>query len=740
MKETTAKRREKQREAKPGKQPEKGPEPQDVEMPEEDASAAGKPHKELDTLTLEERPAVLSILPMDTEGEVPFRPRTGKAAAAPLLPEVEAYLQLLLVVYLTNNKRYAEAQKVSDELLQKISSQNRRALDLVAAKCYYYHSRVSEFLSELDIVRSFLHARLRTATLRHDADGQATLLNLLLRNYLQYSLYDQAEKLVSKSVFPELANNNEWARYLYYTDIREHVKQIEKAVSGKEPRFVLRALRALPSTSRRLNPNVLHKAVSGFFTSHAEGRDFLLSFLEEPMDTEGEVQFRPRTGKAAAAPLLPEVEAYLQLLLVVYLTNNKRYAEAQKVSDELLQKISSQNRRALDLVAAKCYYYHSRVSEFLSELDIVRSFLHARLRTATLRHDADGQATLLNLLLRNYLQYSLYDQAEKLVSKSVFPELANNNEWARYLYYTGHFLHARLRTATLRHDADGQATLLNLLLRNYLQYSLYDQAEKLVSKSVFPELANNNEWARYLYYTGRIKAIQLEYSEARRTLTNALRKAPQHTAVGFKQTLLIVVELLLGEIPDRLQFRQPSLKRSLMPYFLLTQAVRMGNLAKFNQALEEFGEKFQTDGTYTLIIRLRHNVIKTGVRMISLSYSRISLSDIAQKLQLDSPEDAEFIVAKAIRDGVIEASINHEKGYVQSKETIDIYGTREPQLAFHQRISFCLDIHNMSVKAMRFPPKSYNKDLESAEERREREQQDLEFAKEMAEDDDDSFP
>lgn len=32
-----------------------------------------------------------------------------------------------------------------------------------------------------------------------------------------------------------------------------------------------------------------------------------------------------------------------------------------------------------------------------------------------------------------------------------------------------------------------------------------------------------------------------------------------------------MVELLLGEIPDRLQFRQPSLKRSLMPYFLLTQ-------------------------------------------------------------------------------------------------------------------------------------------------------------------------
>lgn len=66
-----------------------------------------------------------------------------------------------------------------------------------------------------------------------------------------------------------------------HADIREQVKQIEKAVSGKEPRFVLRALRALPSTSRRLNSNVLHKAISGFFTSNPSTREFLLAFLEE---------------------------------------------------------------------------------------------------------------------------------------------------------------------------------------------------------------------------------------------------------------------------------------------------------------------------------------------------------------------------------------------------------------------------------------------------------------------------
>ncbi len=33
-----------------------------------------------------------------------------------------------------------------------------------------------------------------------------------------------------------------------------------------------------------------------------------------------------------------------------------------------------------------------------------------------------------------------------------------------------------------------------------------------------------------------------------------------------------------------------------------------------------------------------------------------------------------------------------------SQENIDVYTTHEPQLAFHKRISFCLNIHNDAVK------------------------------------------
>ena len=43
-----------------------------------------------------------------------------------------------------------------------------------------------------------------------------------------------------------------------------------------------------------------------------------------------------------------------------------------------------------------------------------------------------------------------------------------------------------------------------------------------------------SRYARYFYYTGRIKAIRLEYTEAHNYLLDAIRKAPQTGAVGFR--------------------------------------------------------------------------------------------------------------------------------------------------------------------------------------------------------------
>lgn len=137
---------------------------------------------------------------------------------------------------------------------------------------------------------------------------------------------------------------------------------------------------------------------------------------------------------------------------------------------------------------------------------------------------------------------------------------------------------AAQRTASLRHDDETQASLINCLLRSYLHYSLYDQADKLVSKTTFPPSAANAQYARYHYYLGRIKAVQLNYTAAHTNLQQAIRRAPAPTtAPGFWQAahkLFVVVEMLMGDIPERSTFRHPVLEKALDAYLEIVKGAQ----------------------------------------------------------------------------------------------------------------------------------------------------------------------
>mmetsp|Transcript_5429 Transcript_5429/g.7113 ORF Transcript_5429/g.7113 Transcript_5429/m.7113 type:complete len:293 (-) Transcript_5429:154-1032(-) len=244
-----------------------------------------------------------------------------------------------------------------------------------------------------------------------------------------------------------------------------------------------------------------------------------------------------------------------------------------------------------------------------------------------------------------------------------------------------------------------------------------EQAQKLLSNSTFPDAASNNQLCRYLYHSGRIQALRLDYSSSFSNLSQCLRKAPTNTALGFRiaaQRLLVVVQLLMGEIPDRNVFFTEGMRVELGPYMKIAQAVRRGDLANFHSTVSSFAERLKMDGTYTLISRLAHSVVKAGLRKLKLSYSRISLDDVATRLGLPNATSAEFVVAKAVRDGVIDATIDHEQKYVQSHDLVDVYATTEPTEAFHRRIAYCLTTHNDAVRGMRYPPDAYKKQLEAS--------------------------
>ncbi|KAI9685347.1 MAG: 26S proteasome non-ATPase regulatory subunit [Bogoriella megaspora] len=466
---------------------------------------------------------------------------------------------------------------------------------------------------------------------------------------------------------------------LVVSDITYNLSLLDKAVAQFDSRFALRALRSISLLRKRQSSKVLRRAISAVYASDNAIARKLSSVIEEDasMD-ESPAPEPPKRSKSSKEPI-PEIEVYLSILIQVYLYDNKKYEDGASFSKELVDKIREYNRRTLDSLAAKAYFYYAL---FVEQLD---------------PEPPSRQSPVISI--------------------------------------RGQLL-AALRSAVLRKDQDTQASVLTLLLRNYISTADITQADLLVAQTQFPPTAPNNQVARYLYYLGRIRAIQLSYTEAHEHLVGATRKSPTSSvAAGFYQQstkLLIVIELLMGDIPDRAIFRQPSLEIPLEPYFKLVQAVRVGDLQGFIKVVQANGSIFRRDGTHTLILRLRQNVIKTGLRMLSLSYSRISLRDICIRLGVESEESAEYIVAKAIRDGVIEASIDHEKGFMQSKQAGDVYATREPAEAFHERIRACLSLHDESVKAMRFPMNQHRLELKTAQEARERER---ELAKEIQEGD-----
>ncbi|KAI0449411.1 putative proteasome regulatory particle subunit [Xylaria acuta] len=471
------------------------------------------------------------------------------------------------------------------------------------------------------------------------------------------------------------------------TDIKSNFALLDRAVALFDSRFTLRALRSISSLRKRLTPEILSQVIAETFspTSAGVAKQLLTAIgkgdvslgrqSSADMEIDSDSKGSKNSSKKENKDIIPEIDIFLGILIQVYLFDSKQFQQGAEFSKSLADRIHSLNRRTLDSLSAKAYFYYSLFCEQLAPLP----------------------------------------PSPRSPIVAIRPTLLT-----------------ALRTAVLRKDIDTQASVIVLLLRNYLLISHISQADLLVSHTQFPENAANTQVARFLYYLGRIRAIQLRYTEAHEHLTAATRKSPaSNCALGFAQTatkVLLVVELLMGDIPERATFRASNMEQALRPYFLLVQAVRVGNLEDFETAISQHADTFRRDGTYSLILRLRQNVIKTGIRMMSLSYSRISLRDICIRLHLGSEESAEYIVAKAIRDGVIEATLDREHGFMKSKEIGDVYATREPGEAFHDRIRACLGLHDESVKAMRFPMNQHRLELKNAQEARERER---EMAKEI---------
>lgn len=411
----------------------------------------------------------------------------------------------------------------------------------------------------------------------------------------------------------------------------------------------------------------------------------------KPAMTEAEKAKVDLTTLTPNAPAQPAVDLFLRLLLLLFAVDQRLLPFALQQSQSLYDDVLclSSASRCVDLLTSRIFHLHAYCHEWNHSLPTMLESQLRAYRTCVLQHNVTGQATLTNCILRNHILQHQYTQADTFRLKAVFPG-----------------------------QADGEG-------------------EEAQTSSSAADLVSSGDAARYAYYSGRLESIQLLYSDAFAHLSVAIRKAPQQgdAAIQFRiqcTRLQLLVQLLMGEIPDRAVFvnvESPLLQEALVPYLALTRAVRVGDLAAFERVCTQYDSVFASAGHVSLIVRLRHAVIKTGLRKLSTAYSRLSLLAVRQRLALQcSPLDVESIVAKAISDGVIEAKIKHvngqailvsETGTTEAEaSSIDATnsssGSADPhaghrlscqqqQSALDKRIRFTNSLMSASIKALRFP-------------------------------------
>lgn len=175
---------------------------------------------------------------------------------------------------------------------------------------------------------------------------------------------DEAAQPVEEKKDPDL---------LTLEDLRQQVSLIEKSVQMKDSRFVSRVLRALPATRKKLNSSVLTALVNGYFTTQSSDKGKMLEYVSQTMETDVKPPaFQPRSAKASTQPLLPEVSTYIKLLVLIYLIDTKENEKAVAWATSIVESLSTLNRRSLDSLQAKCYFYYARAHELVGQLESIR--------------------------------------------------------------------------------------------------------------------------------------------------------------------------------------------------------------------------------------------------------------------------------------------------------------------------------------------------------------------------------
>ncbi|XP_020896889.1 COP9 signalosome complex subunit 3 [Exaiptasia diaphana] len=152
-----------------------------------------------------------------------------------------------------------------------------------------------------------------------------------------------------------------------------------------------------------------------------------------------------------------------------------------------------------------------------------------------------------------------------------------------------------------------------------------------------------------------------------------------HIMLESYKKFILVSLILNGKISGLPKYTSNVVQRFLKPlsspYHELANTYASNNPSDLQATIAKHQETFARDNNVGLVKQVRSSIYKKNILRLTKTFLTLSLTDMANRVQLNSPREAEQHILHMIEDGDIYATINQRDGMVSFHDSPEKYNS-----------------------------------------------------------------
>uniref|UniRef100_A0A8C7GP52 COP9 signalosome complex subunit 3 n=2 Tax=Oncorhynchus kisutch TaxID=8019 RepID=A0A8C7GP52_ONCKI len=203
----------------------------------------------------------------------------------------------------------------------------------------------------------------------------------------------------------------------------------------------------------------------------------------------------------------------------------------------------------------------------------------------------------------------------------------------------------------------------------------------------------------YYYYGGMIYTGLKNFERALYFYEQAITTpamAVSHIMLEAYKKYILVSLILHGKVQQLPKYTSQIVGRFIKPlsnaYHELAQVYATNNPAELRSQVNKHSETFTRDNNTGLVKQCLSSLYKKNIQRLTKTFLTLSLQDMASRVQLSGPQEAEKYVLHMIEDGEIYASINQKDGMVCFHDNPEKYNNPAMLHKIDQEMLKCIEL------------------------------------------------